>query len=169
MIVNIMNITEVEALAASKNLHLDPPLLVDYPIGTLFWCIHHALVVEPLYCPLVDRLEFILEYKPVSEHAVRLQALRPVKHPELLPGELVEDAQAEIAARAAYVADPRAESARAESMRTLLVLEWDTHHYHSKLLKQWAKEYPDHPRFDLKRGGGLVFPEYAPAISWNRW
>ena len=39
-----MNPTELQALASAQGITLDPLLLVDYPVGTWFWAIHHEVV-----------------------------------------------------------------------------------------------------------------------------
>ena len=69
-------------LAREQGITLDPLLLVDYPIGTWFWAIHHEVVAEQLTEPLANRIECILTHKNASERKVRLAALRPVKNPE---------------------------------------------------------------------------------------
>ena len=68
------------ALARSKGVTLHESLLVDYPVGTLFYCLHHheSLPVEKLTEPLINRVRFVLNKKGANEIPVRLAAMRPV-------------------------------------------------------------------------------------------
>ena len=75
-----MNPTELQALASAQGITLDPLLLVDYPVGTWFWAIHHEVVAEQLTEPLANRIECILTKKSADERKIRLAALRPVKN-----------------------------------------------------------------------------------------
>ena len=97
-----MNPTELQALASAQGITLDPLLLVDYPVGTWFWAIHHEVVAEQLTEPLANRIECILTEKSADERKIRLAALRPVKNPKALaPTQKAYD-KATAAARKAY-------------------------------------------------------------------
>jgi hypothetical protein len=127
-------IDEVLQLAKDQGITLDPCLLRDYPLGTLFWPIHHQKLIEPLEEPLVNRVRYILTEKPKDERKIRLRALRPVQDVNNLPDIFVK-------ARAEYVkARAECDKARAECGKDLLA--------------QWDKEYPDHPAWDRN---GLIF------------
>jgi len=64
------------------------------------WHIHHDLLVEPLTNNIEQRREFIRQYKPKHEQALRLRLLKPVKGQ--LPAEVVEAGKAWLASGQAY-------------------------------------------------------------------
>ena len=146
-------ITKCDMLAASKNITLDPLLLLEYPVGTLFWAVHHDRIVEPLCDPLVDRLEYVLQNKLSFELPTRLAAIRPVKHPELLPKELVALAAAAVTAVQAYrkAVDVQAAADAIGAYECFL----NTHF--GELAALWLEEYPAHP--PMTRFGGLRMPD----------
>ena len=111
------------ALAAKQGITLDPCLLKDYPLGTVFWAVHHSVMVEPLTEPLANRIEYILTEKDAHERAIRLTALRPMK---VVPKKW---------------AKASAEWAKADA-------EWAK----ADGLKQWDAEYPEHPAWNAKTG-----------------
>ena len=98
-----MNSTELQALASAQGITLDPSLLIEYPIGTWFWCIHHQIIAEQLNEPLANRIEFILTQKDVSERKIRLDALRPVKNPIAVAAAYETCNEVEAPLRKAYV------------------------------------------------------------------
>jgi hypothetical protein len=55
-------------------------------LGSLWWCIHHEVILEPLTEPIENRVRFIRERKAAHEVETRLRAMRPVKGP--LPMEV---------------------------------------------------------------------------------
>jgi hypothetical protein len=133
---------------------LHPSLTNEYPLGTLFWAIHHAVICEPLTEPLANRIEYIQTQKPEHERETRLAAIRPVLHPEKLPTGFCDALAASVRALADY--DQNLISAKLAAATHLAYF-----HAHDAclpdLLKQWAEEYPDHPAWDEKTG--LVFPK----------
>ena len=159
-----MNIQDIEELAKSQNIDIDESLKLDYPVGTMFWCIHHAVIVEPLEYPLVNRLEFILKDKPAEQRAIRLQALRPVRQPKLLPEELLASAQVLLAARQRWHTAMTPESA-SESLRANLLYERAVELHHARLAVQWKLEY-HHPAF--RHETGLVMPAVSYECPWSR-
>jgi hypothetical protein len=56
----------------------------------LYWFIHHEIILEEANEPIENRIAFIKSDKKQAQHAVRLAALQPVKHPELLPSDWVK-------------------------------------------------------------------------------
>mgnify|MGYP001563257350 CR=1 FL=1 len=122
-----MNNQSLIDLAASKGLTLHPSLLAEYPIGTLFYCLHHdnKIPVEELTEPLINRVRFVLENKPQHELAVRLAAMRPV----------LDNAK-----RATLDADY-------EAKRATLYAD-----YEADAVAQWDEEYPDHPKWTVATG-----------------
>ena len=162
-------ITKCDMLAASKNITLDPLLLEEYPVGTLFWAVHHDRIVEPLCDPLVDRLEYVLQNKPSFELPVRLAAIRPVKHPELLPKELVVLTAAAVTAVQAYrkavddavgddvVLKPACFQASSCAEDAISAYECSLNTHFDELCALWLEEYPAHP--PMTRFGGLRMPD----------
>jgi hypothetical protein len=57
-------------------------------IGSLWWCIHHGVKLEPLTEPIENRVAYIREGKAEHERETRLRAMRPVVGP--LPPPLVQ-------------------------------------------------------------------------------
>ena len=133
-----MNSTELQALASAQGITLDPLLLVDYPVGTWFWAIHHEVVAEQLTEPLANRIECILTHKNASERKVRLAALRPVKNPESIAAVWKAYDKAIAPAQKAY------DKATAAARKA----------YDEAITPQWTAEYPDHPKWGKN---GLVF------------
>ena len=125
-------IPEIQALANAQGITLDPCLLVDYPLGTWFWAIHHTIIAEPLTESLANRLHYILTKKPQYERRVRLAALRP----------MIGEPTAKWINVNAELNKANAECAKASTKCSL------------ELLPQWNAEYPDHP---VWRDFGLVF------------
>ena len=136
-----MNAAELQALASAQGITLDPLLLVDYPVGTWFWAIHHEVVAEQLTEPLANRIECILTEKSADERKIRLAALRPVKNPESVASAQKAYKEAIAAAGMAY------REAVAAARKA----------YDEATAAQWAAEYPDHPAWDSDKNG-LVFP-----------
>ena len=149
-------------LAASKNCTLDPLLLEEYPVGTLFWAVHHDRIVEPLCDPLVERLEYVLQNKPQHELPVRLEAIRPVKNTARLPTGLVELAAATVTAvqeyRAAVAAAVENDGAVDAVRASVRAYERYLNTHFDELCAQWLEEYPCHPM--MTRFGGLC--------TWSR-
>jgi hypothetical protein len=50
-------------------------------IGSLWWCIHHQIKLEPLTEPVENRVKAIRETKAAHEQETRLRAMRPVIGP----------------------------------------------------------------------------------------
>ena len=50
-------------------------------IGAPWWCIHHAVRMEPLSEPIENRVRYIREAKEGHEVETRLRAMRPVVGP----------------------------------------------------------------------------------------
>ena len=177
-----MNSTELQALASAQGITLDPLLLVDYPVGTWFWAIHHDVVAEQLTEPLANRIECILTEKSADERKIRLAALRPVKNPEAVapaqmayseavaPAEKACDEaiasaekayyEATAAARKAY--DKATAAARKAYDKAIAPAQkaYDKataaarKAYEEAIAAQWTAEYPDHPKWGKN---GLVF------------
>ena len=163
-------------LAREQGITLDPLLLVDYPIGTWFWAIHHEVVAEQLTEPLANRIECILTQKNASERKVRLAALRPVKNPESIAA--VWKAYYEAAAAAAKACHKATTAARKAAARKAYAkataaagkayeeaitparqayseaTATAAKACHEATAAQWAAEYPDHPAWGEN---GLVF------------
>ena len=118
-------VSEANRIANEYGVTLHPSLLKKYPVGTPFYCLHHAegTPVEFLEEPLINRVLFVLREKPPEELTVRFAAMRPVL------GKLPK---AYVKARAAYV------KARDACLPFLLAL--------------WEKDYPDHPKWTAKDG-----------------
>ena len=175
-----MNSTELQALASAQGITLDPLLLVDYPIGTWFWAIHHEVVAEPLTEPLANRIKFILTRKNASERKVRLAALRPVKNPgavaaaqkaydeAITPARKAYSEAVAPAQKAYYEAIAPAQKAYNEAIAAASYSEattaaWKAYAkaiataqkaYYEAIAAQWTAEYPDHPAWGEN---GLVF------------
>jgi hypothetical protein len=47
-------------------------------LGSLWWCIHHGIKLEPLSEPIERRADYILHAKAEHERETRLRAMRPV-------------------------------------------------------------------------------------------
>jgi len=64
---------------------LDSTILHPKPRKSgFYWWVHHGKIVE--YCYDYDeRVDYIKEFKPKSEIAVRLKHFQPVKNPGMLP------------------------------------------------------------------------------------
>jgi hypothetical protein len=60
----------------------------DVPVGTMCWHVHHNRIAEMTYGPLLDRVEWIKQWKPESEIPIRLERMRPVRGE--LPPEVVD-------------------------------------------------------------------------------
>ena len=158
-----MNPTELQALASAQGITLDPLLLVDYPVGTWFWAIHHEVVAEQLTEPLANRIECILTKKSADERKIRLAALRPVKNPKALaPTQKAYD-KATAAARKAYAKAAAAAQKAYDKAIAPAQKAYDKataaarKAYDEATAAQWAAEYPDHPAWDSDKNG-LVFP-----------
>ena len=50
-------------------------------IGSPWWCVHHAVRLEPLTEPIENRVAYIRSSKAAHEVETRLRALRPVVGP----------------------------------------------------------------------------------------
>jgi hypothetical protein len=172
------------ALATKQGITLDPCLLKDYPLGTVFWAVHHSVMAEPLTEPLANRIEYILTEKDASERAIRLTALRPMK---VVPGKLAkasaewDKAYAKWDKAYAKLAKASAKWDKASAEWDKVSAEWDKAYakwdkayaewdkaYAERAkayaerdkayaLKQWDAEYPDHPAWNAETG--LVFTE----------
>ena len=57
-------------------------------IGSMWWCIHHGVMLEPLTEPIERRAEYILSEKAEHERETRIRAMRPVVGP--LPAVIVK-------------------------------------------------------------------------------
>lgn len=122
-------------------------------IGSLWWCIHHKLMFEPLTEAIENRVKCIRTKKPEHEQETRLRAMRPVKGP--LPKALVEANKRRVEeCKRWYEADKRREK---EYKR------WDEAHkrwdrafvvLRSKIEALFRMECPD-----VKWDNELVFPE----------
>ena len=173
-----MNNLELQALASTQGITLDPTLLEDYPIGTWFWAIHHEVVAEPLTEPLANRIKFILTRKNASERKVRLAALRPVKNPGAIAPAQKAYSEATVAAgkaceeaiAAAGKAYEEATAPAGKAYEEAIAPAWKAYSEASAAAgkayaestaparkicaAQWIAEYPDHPAWDKN---GLVF------------
>jgi hypothetical protein len=56
------------------------------PDSKIAWCCHHEVRMEPLTEPWSNRVDYILDNKPVNERTIRLRNFRPVRVE--LPAEL---------------------------------------------------------------------------------
>ena len=147
-----MNSTELQALASAQGITLDPLLLVDYPIGTWFWAIHHEVVAEQLTEPLANRIECILTQKNASERKVRLAALRPVKNQESVAS--AQKAYKEAIAPAWNVYDEAITPVEKAYYEAIEAVAAARKARDEAITPQWTAEYPDHPAWG---GNGLVF------------
>lgn len=133
---------ELVDLAKSCDIMLDPVLLIDYPVGTYFWAVHHNIVMEELDEPLINRLAYILNYKLWHEHKARIKAIRPVQDPVRLASTLVA-----YDASVSPVWEALAKGRDRSLNETNRVWEESRRLYNEYLLPQWNEEYPDHPMF----------------------
>lgn len=144
---------------------LDPILLVDYPLGTLFWCIHHESMVGELRYPLRNRIEMIHDLKPPGEWPIRFEALRPVKEPGKIPpvvaAAVALKARCATEFETAFATEPRAFDDYMDYMVAERGARGAILAHYSQLLAQWDSEYPGHPEFRPETG--LVMPQHALA------
>ena len=169
-------------LAREQGITLDPLLLVDYPIGTWFWAIHHEIIAEQLDEPLANRIECILAQKDVSERKIRLAALRPVKDQgaaaaagkacnkaiaaawkardeaiaaawKVCNKAIVGKAYDEVVATAWKAYDEAIAAARQAYKEAIAAAQ-------KTCTAQWAAEYPDHPAWGKRLASprGPIFP-----------
>jgi hypothetical protein len=75
-----------EALMARRPYPYELATPEQRALGSLWWCIHHEVILEPLTEPIENRVRFIRERKAAHEVETRLRAMRPVKGP--LPMEV---------------------------------------------------------------------------------
>ena len=163
----------ITTLASEQGIVLHESLLIDYPIGTWFWCIHHSEMVENLTEPLANRIRYILTEKPEPERKIRLAALRPVKSQQAIADawaardKVIAPAWA---ARDKVIADARAAYDKAFADPTRAAYDkaiadaWAAYDkvidparaaYDKAIADAWAAEYPDHPAWWNEKG--LVF------------
>ena len=132
-------VTQAKRLAKKRGLTLHPSLLAEYPLGTLFYCLHHdhGVPVEFLDEPLINRVLYVLEFKPAYELPVRFAAMRPVI------GKF-RDAfnKARDAYNKAWDAFNKARDAFNKARDA----------FAPALLALWKKDYPDHPKWSVKNG-----------------
>jgi hypothetical protein len=150
-------------------------------LGTLWWCIHHQLMIEPLMEPARTRAAYIRSDKPEHEREVRLQAMRPVRG--RLPVTLVRAGAAwakaqtaESLAVAHYVRVQRRWGISAKTTNALAAANkanialghlnaWEAavRRFRPAIRRLFRKECADVPWNE----DGLVFPPELPNIDGN--
>jgi hypothetical protein len=82
-------------------------------LGSLWWCIHHEVMLEPLTEPIVNRVTFIRECKANHEVETRLRAMRPAvgSFPEAVVQANAACQQADVACQQADAAWEQANAA----------------------------------------------------------
>jgi hypothetical protein len=107
-----MNITKetVITLASEQGIVIDPSLLIDYPIGTWFYTIHHEIVVEKLEEPLLNRIHYILTGMETEQRQIRFDSIRVVKDQDRI--DLTQKIYNETIAPARKIYDETIASAR---------------------------------------------------------
>ena len=109
----------------------------------LYWHIHHRSLLEPATEPIRNRIKFIREEKYASEVPIRLECLKPVKRPDLLPREV---------RLAAAKLGPNDWDA------SWCVFADTTRRHFKRIMARHRKEYP---KCTCDPHGQLIFPGYG--------